>query len=241
MRKVHGLILVWFLFASAPLCASDAEEVELDKLPQNSVERIQKFVSEQHAQLLNVWKETDGNKECYIIRIERYGRTLDYYISPRGSIILKENGFAAEKLPKYLLEFGLIFILPGIIGGTFSRIVFLYMGYERLSIGLEWISAWIGAMCACAVLPALSNSRDKDWLIIVLVCAAAGISAASIIEMIGLTIQSARKYRIGNRRYIIGFFVVACTFYFLTIPVIFWGNMRHNQHTRDHVMRIPGQ
>lgn len=241
MKFVCGLtMLLGCLHFTSLAKASAGGEIALNKLPQHVTDRIRDSYSD--AKLLRAWKEAEHGKECYSVRIMSSDRIIELYVSPDGgALVTKEQGFSLTKFPERLMAYFLLLVLPGAIAGFCVRWLIQAAKGKTLSVLSEWLSAWIGAGIFIAILlTALTTaSRNKDAAIIGAVCVVWGAISASLVEVIGLTVQSVRGYRVGCRRWILGICLVGLVFLGVSIPVDMLSIERENQYLRAIAMRPP--
>jgi hypothetical protein len=237
MSNMCGLAMLSCLLLALPVRARDGEKIELDKLPPNVTDRVKSNFKD--AELLHARKEVENGKECYTVSFMYHGEIHEYYISPDGAAItLKQNFSFTSWLPQSMES--LLFLLLCVLAGACARWLAQTTKGDKLSLLSEWLSAWVGAMMLIGVVfYVISNVRHKDGLIIGLFCIVWGAVAASIVEVIGLIVQSVRGYRAVCRRWILVFCFATFMFLSLSIPLDMLRVERENQDFKALALRPP--
>lgn len=232
LRTAYLLAVAGCLLTAMQARSSD------DKLPQTVDSRIRIIFP--NVKVLSVQKETEDGRECYVVGIMHGDQSNDLYVSSDGDIVaLKHPVFSLTTWRKQLIGWLTIALVPGVIAGSFSRWLFQVATGKRLSILMEWLSAWVGAVICIAILlsQVASVPREKDVLVIGLLCVVWGALSTSFVEAIGLTVQSYRGSRIGCRRWVFGCCLLGFVFLAFSIPVDMLRMKRENQHYKALAMR----
>jgi hypothetical protein len=239
MRALYGLTVAICLLFTSTGRASDEQAIALDQVPKPAVETMREFFPE--AELLQATKLVENGKECYLVTFRDRERVRSYYVRPDGSaLLLKEEVFSFADATRWLLGGGLLLLLPGVIAGVITRWLAQVGQSNQLSVPAEWLAAWIGGVFIIGILlAAITTFREKDWLVIGLKCAVWGAAAASIVQLLGLVVQSIRGSRASCRRWILGLSCAAVVFLLLTIPVDMLWKHRSNQHNLALALRAP--
>jgi hypothetical protein len=238
LRTIYLLAVTGCLLTAMQARSGDDEGVVTEKLPQAVDSHIRVIFP--NAKVLSVQKETEDGKECYFVGIIQGEQTSDLYVSPDGNIVvLKHPVFSLATWRKQLAGGLVVVLVPGVVAGFFSRWLSQVAMRKRLSIWVEWLSAWVGAAICIAILlsQVASVPREKDILVIGLLCVVWGAISASCVEAIVMTVQSYRGSRIGCRHWIIGCCFLGFVFLALSIPVDMLRISRENQHFKALAMR----
>ena len=239
MRDVYRLtVLICLLFASLAR-AGQSEDIALDKLPQNATDTLK--VEFPGAELLHARKEMEDGKECYVVTIMHKGRQSEHYVSLGGRHVFAKQAFSFTVLPRRFAGVIALSLLPGAIAGAIARLLVQAAKGNRLSVLSEWLAAWVGAVIGISVILSQMTTvpREKDVVVFSLICAVCGGIAASVVETVGLTIQSFRGHRIVYRRWILSCCVVVCIFLCLSILVDMLRIDRENEYFRAQAMKLP--
>jgi hypothetical protein len=220
--------------------ASDSEEIARDKLPQAVSDHIKHaYIG---AELLRAWKEMEGDKQCFVVEVVYQDHKFELYASSDGRILaLKREVVLSSGLWAFLHDSVLFLLVPGVIAGALARWLAQALTSNKLPVLLEGLSAWIGALIICAVILATVTTvpRHKDPVVISATSLVWSAIAASLVEILGLTAQSFRRYRVVRRSWIIGFCLSTLVFLCLSIPVHMLRADRENQYFRALVMSRP--
>jgi hypothetical protein len=240
MQNLCCLVLLAPLLLASTARAGDGDEVALATLPPAVTDIITEFYP--GAELLQAWKEAEDGKECYLVRIMGKGRVIDLYVAPDGRMLAsKRDVFSLEYGPGLFREIALFLLLPGVVAGAVAWWMTQAARGEKVSVMTEWCAAWVGAVIGIGLLLSqlATVPREKDWLVIGLMCAVWGAVSASIVEGLGLLVQSIRGYRPSCRRWILGLSLAGVVFLSLSIPVDMLRNHRVNEYYRAIALSPP--
>lgn len=239
MRTLHGLTMIGCLLFASTGRASDEQAIALDQVPKPAIDGLREFFPE--AELLQATKLVENGKECYLVTFRDRQRVRSYYVRPDGTaLLLREDVFSLRDFTGLLLGGGLLFLLPGVVAGLLTRWLAQVGRSNQLSVLSEWLAAWIGAVFIIGILlSALNTFREKDWLVMGLICVVWGAASASIAEVLGLGVQWIRGSRASCRRWVLGFTGAAIAFPSLTLPVDMLWRHRSNQHNLALALKVP--
>ena len=198
MRDAFGLTALACLILAATVRAEDGAEVAPGQLPHAVKDAVEQNLP--GAELLHAHKEIEAGKECYTVSVNDRGRVSYYYVSPNGHILTaRREPFSLSRLPDLWIAVVLVAVIAGVMPGAISRRLAQAARDRRISIAREWLSTWLGAsFVICILLSQLSTvPREKDWLVLLPFCFLCGAVTASLVEALGLTVQSLRGYRPG--------------------------------------------
>lgn len=238
MSKSFGLtVLVGFLCIS-PATAGQGEDAVLVGLPHKAVRALNEAFP--GAEFLHVRKELEGDKECYVVTVMHTGRQSEYYVSRDGHVFARKV-FSVMTLPKQLAGYLVLSLLPGAISGAAARALVQATKRRQLSVMLEWLAAWVGAAIGIGIVltQMATVPREKDTVALGLIIAICGGISASVVESVGLVIQSLRGLRPSHLRSLFVCFTLACAFLCLSIPVDMFRTERENEHYRTQAMKSP--
>jgi hypothetical protein len=220
--------------------ADFTEDVPAEKLPPAVAEHIEDAYA--HADVLRVQRVVENNKECYEVSIRHEGEVFNVYVSSNGRVLArKEDPFALEEIAGPLIGYALFLLLPTMAIGLFFRWLVQSMRPDKLSIAGQWIVAWSAASAAIAIvlLSLATVPSEKDIPVTILLCVVWGAISASLLEVIVLSLQSARGVRPTSLLAIRNLCLVGSLAVLLSIPVQIWRVARENEFFRALAMRSP--
>jgi hypothetical protein len=236
-------MLVYLLFAS-PARADGGEEIAsdeiaLDKLPQDATKAVKNVF--QGADLIHARRVVKDGKVCFTVSIIYRGEVSELYVSLDGKVVTsKHEDFSFTKVPKTMLAYALVLMLPGAIAAlVISLLVQTVVCRNKLSVMSNWFLMWLGsAVCICVILSVLpSLPRKKDLLVIALLCLVWGAIAASFVEVVCLTQRFIRGDRSASCRSIIMLCLLGLVVLSLSVPIDILRIQRMNQYYREPAMR----
>jgi hypothetical protein len=233
----RSALLSCLLFASL-VRANDGDEIALDQLPREAANLARDFFA--GGELLRARRLVTDGKECYIVSGTGRGQLVEAYVAPDGRMIARKGEpISSAQLVAQLTDFVLFPLLPGVVAGAVARWLAQSARGEKLSVLSEWAWAWAGAgiTIGLVLLNLATVPRHKDLLIIAALCAVWGAVSASLVEILGLTAQLLRGYRVGCRRWILGCCVAAFASLALHVPVDALRVERENQYYMGLAMR----
>src|SRR5262245_11029268 len=198
--------------------ADEGEQLAADQLPSKVTWHIREAFG---AEPLHGRKEVEGGKSCYVVTATHKGEVIEIFASPDGSpLVRKTEAFSLTRWPDRLVGCALFLLLPGLVVGVIARWMVRAARGQPLSVPAGWLSAWVGAGVGMAlvVFNLTTVPRQKDVLVLGAYCVVWGAIAASVIEVIGLAVQS-RRPAVSRRRWVIGCCVVVGVSLALSIPL----------------------
>ena len=237
MSNVFRYAVLGYLLSSSIASANDAEDISPVKIPlgvRNGVNAV--F---HNAKLLHSRKESENNRECYVVTIMYEGRQSDLYVSPDGRHVFTKVAFDFAELPRRLVGFIVLSLIPGMITGVAARQLIRSLRSSRTSILTEWFASWVGAAGGIGiVLSQLATvPREKDLLVYLFICTLCGGFSASAIQSVAIFGQLVRGYRIGSCRLILICCIVSCVFLSLTILIDMLRVERENEYFKSQAMK----
>ncbi len=220
--------------------AGTTVDVPVDQLPRPAFTMIKEAYAD--ADVLHVRKEVEDNKECYNVTLKQEGRVFGVYVSADGHVLTrKEEPVALVDVAGRLLG-GVIFLLPpAMVTGLFFQWIVRWGPLRKAPIAAEWMLAWLGGSTALTIISMSMATvpREKDIPIVILGSVTWGAISASVLEVLVLSLQSARGRRSACRALILRFCLLGTMFAVLWIPVDIYSAQRVNEYLRAMAMKAP--
>lgn len=201
--------------------AGEGERLTLDQLPPGVVKSVKEsFRAEpQHAR-----KTVEGDKARYTVTALHNGEVIEIFASPDGAALArKTEEISLTRWPVELTEAALVIVSLGMIVGALTRGWVRAVRGQPLSAPTGWLSAWAGTgiVMALVVFNMATVPREKDVVMLSMICVVWAAITASLVEVIALAwrTEASRGDRVSRRWWMIGCFAVMMVSLALWIPL----------------------
>jgi hypothetical protein len=218
-------------------CANGRDATRLTELPRAAYEAL---ADNYHGlEIVQAWRETENEKECYLVSAKYNGETMDVYVSPDGAAITAYKRFILSDWLAQLKTFVLVFLLPGSFSGYALMCLIQICRPHAMSVSATWLAVWTGATClvfsVSMLFARLPNQRDA--VVIVSRGVTWGVISASLVEATVLSTRLKRNQSAALKRGIMGFGILALVMVLITMPLERLCVERENSSQRELVMR----